>query len=1031
MKKNAVVVCLIALVACVASVSRAEGRYDFRKRMSAPRAVRAEPFGGAPQAAGEIGLDGTWTFRVEASEPVVRHGEKELKDFLAKRFRVDCTGTDGTKRVVLAVAAEKDSLTSRLTVSADEIRVTGATPREVLQGCYRLEDELDLRDRPCLKAGSRTYTRMFSPRMTHSGYEIEKFPDWHMDEIAHAGMDAILVYIRDPPDVTRNGREDMNALVKRAAEHGLDVYAYYDRWGHHLTKHPLDPDADPYYDKMLGSIVKNAPGLKGLICVGESCGFPKRDGSDPGFNTFAPVLDWAPWLEMVTKVTRKWNPDFDVVFWTYNWARWPEKERLALLEAIPTNVSVHITFEMGNVPRDLKGIRWSVDDYSITDPGPSPTFTGEAAVVRRRGIRLTAMSNTGGRTWDFGGMPYEPVPYCWLERFKALRAAQKTYGVVGLMDSHHYGFTPNLCSDVAKRAFTREVSDDEVSACVDEVVARDFGAAAVPTVTAALKDWSAAMAWHSALTHDQYGVLRVGSTYPFVPLGSEIPDAPPAIYGERGFHRERGCAPGWLYVGPKSGIAWGHGATVKDLPAYIEISGRELALWASGNARLAGLKGEKAKRLLGLGKYCECAIRTQHNLQRYWKAFAERAPETDIQGILEEEAANVRALMPYVEADSQLGWEPSMRYVTDPDCLKWKLEQLKKAPVRDDAAFLQAILDERKGRVTFPEGTFVVSRSLRIGPDKHLVCSPRTFVRLADGANCPILVNSGAEPGGESRNITVEGGVWDGNNVNQKRGTYRPGVPGPWGQLMVFAGVKGLTVRDLTLKDPDSYCLELTDVEGFTVENIVFDCNDKTPNQDGLHIDGSARDGLVRNLRGHTNDDLVALNSDEGDWRSPSNDIENVTIDGLYGGDDGYTAVRLLSRNAHVNNVVIRNVYGRYKYNGVSFTHWAFKDHKPGMGHFDNIVIENMFASSCMKTDNGDWGMVYFQDGAESVGHVTVRNLRRVDGPDCRNGTYTVRIGKGVRIGTLVLDTVEQSVPGDKPLVWRHPTATVGNLIRK
>ena len=72
---------------------------------------------------------------------------------------------------------------------------------------------------------------------------------------------------------------------------GLDVYAYYDRWNRHLTKHPLDPDAEPYYDKMVGSIVKNAPGLKGLICVGESCGFPKRDGTGAGFNTFAPVLD--------------------------------------------------------------------------------------------------------------------------------------------------------------------------------------------------------------------------------------------------------------------------------------------------------------------------------------------------------------------------------------------------------------------------------------------------------------------------------------------------------------------------------------------------------------------------------------------------------------------------------------------------------------------------------------------------------------------------------------------------------------------
>lgn len=350
----------------------------------------------------------------------------------------------------------------------------------------------------------------------------------------------------------------------------------------------------------------------------------------------------------------------------------------------------------------------------------------------------------------------------------------------------------------------------------------------------------------------------------------------------------------------------------------------------------------------------------------------------------------------------------------------------------DDTERLQAILDSGKGRVEFPDGAFTVSRPLVIPSDTHLVCSPRTVVRLADGSNCPILRNRGSEPGGSDRNITVEGGVWDGNNVGQKRGPFRfPNTPGGGdiNQLTVFAGIANLTLRGMTLKDPDCYCIELTDIVGFTVEDIVFDCNDKTLNQDGLHIDGYARDGYIRNIRGHTNDDLVALNSDEGNWRSPSNDIENVTIDGLYGGDDGYTAVRLLSRNAHVKNVVIRNVYGKYKYNGVSFTHWAFKDHKPGMGHFDNIVIENMFASNCRKTDDGGWGMVYFQDRTESVGHVTVRNLRRVDDPDCRNGAFTVRIGKGVKIDTLILDNVKQLLPDDRPLVSRHPDSKIGNLV--
>ena len=79
----------------------------------------------------------------------------------------------------------------------------------------------------------------------------------------------------------------------------------------------------------------------------------------------------------------------------------------------------------------------------------------------------------------------------------------------------------------------------------------------------------------------------------------------------------------------------------------------------------------------------------------------------------------------------------------------------------------------------------------------------------------------------------------------------------------------------------------------------------------------------------------------------------------------------------------------------------------------------------------GFWGMIYFQEGVESVGHVTVRNLRRVDAPDCRNANYTVRLGAGVRIDTLILDNVCQRLPDDKPLIFRDPGVTIKNLIQR
>ena len=48
----------------------------------------------------------------------------------------------------------------------------------------------------------------------------------------------------------------------------------------------------------------------------------------------------------------------------------------------------------------------------------------------------------------------------------------------------------------------------------------------------------------------------------------------------------------------------------------------------------------------------------------------------EIENLLQEEKKNVEATIPLVQADSRLGWEPSMEYTTDEEGLLWKLRQL-------------------------------------------------------------------------------------------------------------------------------------------------------------------------------------------------------------------------------------------------------------------------------------------------------------------------------------------------------------------
>lgn len=507
---------------------------------------------------------------------------------------------------------------------------------------------------------------MFPTRMVHSGVGLDQFPDSYLDSVAAAGMSAVIVYVSDPPETSRNGRVDINDLVRRARARGLDVYAYAHFFRKAAKLHPLDPGARDWYDATYGAIVKNAPGLKGLICVGESIAFPSRDPGMGGYwwqhekgaahmNGFWPSSDWTDWLKLVSEVTRKYRPDFEIVFWTYNWFHAPEADRLALLERIPTNVTLHVTYEMD---------AGDVDDYSIVRPGPSAIFRSEAAVARRRGIRLTSMTNTGGRTWDFGGVPFVPAPRHWLARFRALRASHAEFGLAGLMDSHHYGFTPSIISELAATAFSTETSDADLDRALDRIAARDFGADNVAAVKAAWDEWDAAMDLHPTRDADQWGELRLGPAYPLVKIGETLPLPPDRTY--------------WKYVHPV--FQYPHDR----LAPSIDRARREIARWQAGCDRLEALlpsvpadRRDAAQKMLGVGRYCKRTMRTLLNHRLYCLEMLNPKPDADkLRAILRDETENVKATIPLVTADPRLGWEPSMRFVASPEILNWKLRLL-------------------------------------------------------------------------------------------------------------------------------------------------------------------------------------------------------------------------------------------------------------------------------------------------------------------------------------------------------------------
>lgn len=297
--------------------------------------------------------------------------------------------------------------------------------------------------------------------------------------------------------------------------------------------------------------------------------------------------------------------------------------------------------------------------------------------------------------------------------------------------------------------------------------------------------------------------------------------------------------------------------------------------------------------------------------------------------------------------------------------------------VHDDTAGLQAALDSRASIVHLPvpPAHYLISRTLALHSGQTLLVDREAVIRLADGARVHMLANAPQRI--RSRGITVQGGIWDGNNAHNPRG--EDGEPGGYtGTVINFVNVAGLAIRDLTVRDPEAFSIRLGEVEGFTVEDIRFDHRLVRPNQDGVHVGGFCRVGLIRNLRAltpqTTNDDMVALNADDdvervlnvGMKRGP---IRNITVEGLQA-DDAYTFVRLLSVTGLIDQVTISGVTGGCRHHSVNLGSWRFP---VGVGNIHNVTLSDF---NVRKTPGGaaDSPLVTIQ---LAVDNLRMENFRR------------------------------------------------------
>ncbi len=692
------------------------GTYEFRKELLQIHRPDILDKAYCPKA-GEVLIDEDWSIVIgDDCGRVLLTAAQDLQDYLFTSLRVsvavkrrkDLQNLPG-KTILVATNAQLNTAfpgenipaSYQITVSPNAVVICGIDERGCAQGCYRLEDKMTHIRAPYLRQETVFHSPEFSPRMVHSGYELDRFPDAHLAAIAHAGMDAILAFVTDV-NMTPVGYIDFNELIYRAEKYGIDVYAYsYFKSNYH----PDDPRCEEEFQATYGKLFRECPGFKGVVLVGESVEFPSKDPRASKFKlrsnhldgipTGKPTAGWFPcndyplWLNKLKKVIRDEKPDADIVFWTYNWGYAPKEQRLELIDALPTDISLMATFEMFQV-REIDGLRTRSCDYTASFSEAGDYFKSEGERAKERGIRLYAQANSAGLTWDFGVIPYEPCPMQWAKRYTSMLECKDKYGLCGIMESHHYGFWPSFISRLEKLMFS--APRPGAQAALQELAEELYGVKLAEKALQAWEKLSDGLHHYVCSNEDQYGPFRIGPAYPLIyRVPVKIPTVPYAHFGGNKI----------CYIDYSSDEVFactGYGdattaLTAQRIPDEIRCLEKMESLFCEGRSlleeiagELSGIRQADCLRLCNLVHYMEHCTRTAIHTKQWsmlrWAIKIEPSSRKildmhrQMEKIGRAELSNVEATIPLVQADSRLGWEPSMEYIGGEYHLRWKIRQL-------------------------------------------------------------------------------------------------------------------------------------------------------------------------------------------------------------------------------------------------------------------------------------------------------------------------------------------------------------------
>uniref|UniRef100_UPI0037848120 hypothetical protein n=1 Tax=Prosthecobacter sp. TaxID=1965333 RepID=UPI0037848120 len=279
---------------------------------------------------------------------------------------------------------------------------------------------------------------------------------------------------------------------------------------------------------------------------------------------------------------------------------------------------------------------------------------------------------------------------------------------------------------------------------------------------------------------------------------------------------------------------------------------------------------------------------------------------------------------------------------------------------------IQAALDKNNA-VHLPkrEQPYLLDGPIILKSGQKLTADADTVIQLKPGTNTCMVRNehivgfadkpvpADTKP---DTDITIEGGIWTTFGEGNTRGhsSEQQPVPGTHGVILLH-NVRKVSVRNVTVRQSKPFAIHLGNIHDFTVDGLTLDQHGR----DGVHVDGPASKGTIRNVSGDSHDDPVSLTA--WDWKQYNvtfGPIHHLTIEHITGAPDekhSTDAIRLLpgvkrfsdgtTLDCPIHDITIRDITDirDFKlYDQPNLEVGRDNDFSIGIGTLKNIAFENL-----------------------------------------------------------------------------------------